>query len=313
MRFHRLDLNLLIALDAILADPHVTRVADRLHVSQSTMSGLLGRLRKFFGDELIVQVGRRTVLTPFAQELVVPLREILTQTEKLLATRVEFDPAMSTRRFTVSCSDYVWASLMLRVLQGALQQAPLARIWYAGSANHFINGKADFLIVPDRFALANHPSIALGSERFSCVVWSGNTQVGERILADQFLTMGHVVAFAERPTLIQDWFEKNLGQKCNIAGVSPSYTLIPQTLIGTDYVAALPTSMAESYAEHLPIRVLESPVELPVLADVLQWHEHQEQDPAICWLRNLIVQTAQQGTTRQRPPSSNSAQDDGPS
>ncbi|GAB3627040.1 LysR family transcriptional regulator [Pandoraea terrae] len=303
MRFHKLDLNLLIALDAILADPHITRVAQRLHVSQSTMSGLLARLREYFRDQLIVQVGRKTVLTPFAEELADPLRSILDQTEKLLSTSIMFDPAASSHCFTVACSDYVWASLMFKVLQETARQAPLAKVWYAGSGHHFVNGNADFLVVPDRFASPDHPSEILCSERFSCVVWSGNELVGDSLSIDQFLNLGHVIAFSERPTLIEDWFAKQFGQKCNVARVSPSYTLIPQTVIGTNHIAALPTSMAQNYAEHLPLRILTPPVDLPILTDVLQWHWHKDQDPASRWFRALMVHTARSMVSQAAPPS----------
>ena len=93
MRFHKLDLNLLVALDALLTHRHVTRAAERLCLSQSAMSGSLARLRTHFKDDLIVQVGRKMVLTPLGESLAQPLRDLLAQTETLINSAPRFDPA----------------------------------------------------------------------------------------------------------------------------------------------------------------------------------------------------------------------------
>ena len=105
MRFHRLDLNLLVALDALLTHRHVTRAAERLCLSQSAMSGSLARLRVHFKDDLIVQVGRKMILTPLGETIARPLRELLAQTESLINTAPRFGPASSDRTFTIIMSD----------------------------------------------------------------------------------------------------------------------------------------------------------------------------------------------------------------
>lgn len=110
MRFRHLDMNLLVALDAILTHQNITRASERLCLSQSATSGILARLREHFEDDLVVRSGRRMALTPLAEELVSPLGAILSETEKLLAMRSAFDPASSDRQFTIACSDYVWAT-----------------------------------------------------------------------------------------------------------------------------------------------------------------------------------------------------------
>src|SRR5690242_17340543 len=102
MRFRHLDMNLLVALDAILTYQNVTRASERLCLSQSATSGILSRLREHFEDELLVRNGRRMALTPLAQELAMPLRAILSDTEKLLSMKSAFDPATSDRQFTIA-------------------------------------------------------------------------------------------------------------------------------------------------------------------------------------------------------------------
>ncbi len=92
MNLAKYDLNLLVALDALLTEKNVTHAGDRIGLSQSAMSGVLSRLRHMFKDDLLVRVGRRMELTPRAQELIDPLRECIRDVEDLISTRVTFEP-----------------------------------------------------------------------------------------------------------------------------------------------------------------------------------------------------------------------------
>ena len=95
MRFHGLDLNLLVALDALLTHQNVTRAAEQLNLSQSALSGALARLREHFDDELVVPIGRRMEPTPLARTLAEPLHEILLKTKSLVTATPTFDPQTS--------------------------------------------------------------------------------------------------------------------------------------------------------------------------------------------------------------------------
>src|SRR6185295_16535070 len=105
MNLRSVDLNLLVALDALLTEQHVTRAADRVGLSQPAMSNALGRLRGVFGDELLVRTATGMQPTPRALELVDPLRQLLRQVERVLESYAGFDPATSDRTFTIRMSD----------------------------------------------------------------------------------------------------------------------------------------------------------------------------------------------------------------
>ncbi|VTU36003.1 LysR family transcriptional regulator [Variovorax sp. PBL-E5] len=289
MNFLKLDLNLLVALDALLTDPHVTRAAERLCVSQPTLSGSLARLRDYFQDELIVQVGRRMELTPMAEAMRQPLRNVLGDAEKLLSTKSHFDPGTSERRFTLTCTDYVWATLIGKVLRRLASEAPGIRLEYGGTARDFAEHRVELLIVADRFALKEHSSRQLFQESFVCIAWSGNDRIGDAISFDEYFAQDHIVAWSSRPTLVADWIAARHGMRCRIATRVPDFTMVPQSIVGTPYLATVPTRMANHYAGHLPLRILEAPLELPVLTQVMQWHRHQESDQGMQWLRELIV------------------------
>ena len=93
-------------MDALLTERSITRAGERIFLSQSAMSGALARLRAFFDDELLIQVGQRMVLTPLAEDLVNPVREALLAIEKVVNKDQAFDPASSSRRFRIMFSDY---------------------------------------------------------------------------------------------------------------------------------------------------------------------------------------------------------------
>lgn len=293
MRFRHLDMNLLVALDAILTHQNISRAAERLFLSQSATSGILSRLREHFEDELLVRRGRQMALTPLAEELTGPLRAILTETEKLLAMRSSFDPATSERQFTIACSDYVWATLIVDILAELRMTAPSVDIFYQGPSTRFFRTEIDFLIVPDRFMLEDCPFTALPATSYVCIVWQDNETVGDSLTLDQFLEMRHAQAYSERTTFIETWFFKQFGRAPRAGITAPSFTLIPEAIIGTRFLALIPADLAARAATTLPIRQVEAPISLPLMTDVLQWRISHERDPGLQWLRSLIQDVAQ--------------------
>src|SRR2546430_1468006 len=118
------DLNLLVALDALLAERSVTRAASRLGLSQPGMSNTLARLRKLFGDPLLVREGLTLVPTPRAESLRQPVQEALSLIQNALDNRPGFDPATDHATFTVSCSDYSLLMLIGPLVRQLAATAP---------------------------------------------------------------------------------------------------------------------------------------------------------------------------------------------
>ena len=116
MHLNRFDMNLLIALDALLREKSVTRAGERIYLSQSAMSGALQRLRDHFGDELLVRVGRELELTPRAEALVEPIRDILLRVQAALE-EPSFEPATAMRTFSIMMSDYCFVAYMRAVIK----------------------------------------------------------------------------------------------------------------------------------------------------------------------------------------------------
>ena len=128
MHLNRFDLNLLVALDALLTERNVTRAAERVFIAQPAMSRALARLRRQFDDPLLIRVGRELRLTPVAQALIEPVRDALLQVQAALGTRPAFDPARSQRVFSLMVPDFVAPLLMPGVLRNLMAESDSVQV-----------------------------------------------------------------------------------------------------------------------------------------------------------------------------------------
>ena len=300
MDLHLFDLNLLVALDALLTERHVTRAGNRLNLSQSAMSGALARLRHTFGDDLLVPVGRQMVLTPVAEGLVEPVRDILLKIRGTLGSKPQFDPATATRHLSLAVSDYVIEILVADVLRRARTEAPHITFELRSvgprAMEDLESGELDFLIAPAAYVSTAQPTEVLFEDTYTCVVWSGNRAVGSTLTVDEYLALGHVVvnvAGGEPPSNYDEQFLRRSNLKRRVEISVPTFSLAPQLVIGTGRVTTITTRLAAKYAATLPLRLIELPMAMPPMVEVLQWHKVHEFDPAHHWFRALLKRAVQ--------------------
>ena len=293
MNLQGFDLNLLVALDALLTERNVTRAGRRMNLSQSAMSGALGRLRGFFQDELLVVVGRHMVLTPLAQDLVQPLRDVLLQVNSTVANKPRFDPDSSERHFSIAVSDYVMSVLIVDLLRHVKVEAPKItfdlRPVGRRASEDLDAGELDFLIAPEYFT-AVHPAEVLFEDSHTCLAWNRNRHIGTSISLDDYLRLGHVIVRVGEPgTVNHDEIAlRRLNHKRTVEVVTPAFDLAPQFVVGTDRITTVPTRLACKYAQFLPLKLLPLPIDVPPLVEKLQWHRAHTQDPAHLWLRRQL-------------------------
>jgi LysR family transcriptional regulator, nod-box dependent transcriptional activator len=298
MKLGHFDMNLLVALDALLDTRSVTRASERLHIGASATSSALGRLRDYFCDPLLVQVGRRMELTPLGRSLTQPVREILLKVQSTVVTRLEFDPAQARRNFVIRTSDYLTTVLLTDVVARLWREAPGITLHIANMSDdvpaQLERGELDLVIYPSVYTNPDLPSQTLFEEAFSCIVWKGNTVVGDTLSLDQFCGMGHVAATfgASRSVSFEGFMMANLGVTRSIEVTTTNFNTLSQLVIGTDRIATVPGRLARIYARYLPLRVLPLPVDLPHLVEVMQWHAINDGDPAHAWLRSVLQEQA---------------------
>ncbi|VVE38185.1 LysR family transcriptional regulator [Pandoraea fibrosis] len=299
MRFNKLDLNQLVVLDALLSTRSVGKAAERLFLSQPATSCSLARLREYFEDELLVPVGKTQVLTPLAEELTKPVRDVLLQIQTITRARPTFDPATSTRRFTIEASDYVISVFMSEVVKRAATLAPLMqfdlRAISPQTPEHLESGEAELLIAPEFARVAGHPAEPLFEDTFSCLVCAESGKAGDSLTEDEYFDAAHVgVEWGGGRRITFDARMLSTSKRARRQTViAPTFTLVPALLVGTSRIATLPSRLAHQMAQRFPLRVLECPIKIRAFVENLQWHKYQERDPAISWLRSLFRETAQ--------------------
>lgn len=300
MNLHRLDLNLLVALDALLTEQNVTRAANRMFVSQPAMSGALTRLRDNFQDDLVVRAGRSMVLTSFGASLAPRVSRLLNEMNEVVLSRPGFHPATTDRTFTIVASEYLLSVFMPHVTMRLMAQAPGALVNLQLRAidheQRMGAGLIDAALTVGGLTLENHPTAPLFTDEYVCVAWAGNTEIGDELTLDAFLAATHAVRAMAKDhshTLEESWL-KLQGQERKVAVRVPSFEALPRVILGTQLIAPMQRKLAEEAARCYPIRILAHPARPPVLEALLQWPAFREHDDANRWLRELIMQVAQE-------------------
>jgi LysR family nod box-dependent transcriptional activator len=299
MRFHRLDLNLLVALDALLTERSVSLAAERICLSQSATSSALGRLREYFGDELLVVRGRQMVLTARAEALVEPVRAVLGQIQETIAVSPPFDPASSDRAIRVMASDYMTEVLLASVMRELEQSAPNIRLEITpmndSPTETLERGLVDLLLTVDFAISTEHPSRILFEDDYVVIGCVNNPALQGPMTRELYFELGHVTARFGRGHMpaFEEWFIRRQKQQRKLDVVVPSFLSIPGLLIGTRRIATVHRRHAVRIASHLPVVMREAPMAIPPIREAIQWHLSNNNDPAIRWFVEQVVLAAQ--------------------
>ncbi|MDK2770013.1 MAG: LysR family transcriptional regulator [Sphingomonas sp.] len=290
MRFHKLDLNLLVALNALLEDKSVSLAAERIHLSQSATSSALGRLREYFQDELLVLKGRSMVLTPRAEELVQPVRAVLDQITATIAVSQPFDPAVSDRRLSILASDYAIEVMLRPAMLAFEEEAPGMTFDISPLGDDVVEelkrGRADLLIAIDTAISTELPFVQLWEDDFVVVAWSGNHSLRGGITRELYESLGHVVArFGRtRSPSFEEWALRSQAINRRVEVIAPSFTAVPSFLVGSQRIATMHRRLAERMARFYPLKILEAPLDIPSVRQTAQWASSSNTDAALMWL-----------------------------
>lgn len=297
MHLSSTDLNLLLVLDAMLREGSVTRAAKHLRLSQSATSHALGRLRDMLGDPLFVRAGRVLAPTPRAVALREPLSAALLLLQQSLQPSEQFVPSKAVRHFRIATSDYAPFVLFPPLLAKLTTEAPSVGLWAIDpgavpSSELLARDDIDFALMPKTVldGVKNVRYRELFDERFVCLVRKDHPRVGKRLTLKNYIEIPHVF-IAPRGTkggAVDDALAE-LGLSRNVALALPHFLVAPYAVAHSDLVVTLAERVARSFAEHLPLRVLEPPLALPGFTMCLAWHERNHNDSGHCWMREQIV------------------------
>lgn len=286
-----IDLNLLVALDALLREGSVTRAARRCGVGQSAMSHSLRRLRELLGDPVLVRDGRRMLPTPRAAALAGPLSRVLADVQRLITHRAAFDPATSTRRFSVVCPDLI-AAVLPALLEALGARAPGIDLVVRpprGSVSAVLRDGGDDLglgAAPDDGAGLMQQ--ALGAVRWAVLMRADHPAADDWGL-ERWLASPHVVVGTDSagPGVVERAL-KAAGLERRVGLVTPSFLTGPLVAARTDFFFTAPAPFVGELAEALGLTVRPAPVELPAVPVVMTWPERLHADDGHRWLRAVV-------------------------
>lgn len=290
MRFKGLDLNLLFALQILLEERSVSRAADRLNVSQPAMSAALARMREYFGDELLVPVGRQMVPTAHAESLRPLVAQMLGKAEELISISSSFDPKSSRRRFRVSASDYMVTVLIGPLLRRLAVTAPMITldVFPTGSeiTTGLERGDIDLVVSPEQYVSPHHPAQLLLVEDHVILGWEGNPAMAQPIDHEAFFALGHVAVRigAARETSFAEQQLAPFIEPRRIEVTTNSFSSVPGLVSGTHRIAIVQQRLAEAFIGMLPLVTRPIPFDLPLLNEMVQYHTARASDPGISWL-----------------------------
>jgi DNA-binding transcriptional LysR family regulator len=271
------------------------------------MSATLGRLRKVFGDPLLLRTAGGMLPTSKALELAAPLRQALTDISRLVRGLGDFDPAAAEMTFTIAASDYVEYAILPRLVDFLEVRAPRSRLAvrpmdFAAVGRQLEGGEVDLGILGAGFAPPNMRLRPLFQERFVCVVRREHPRVRERLTLDDFCELDHVLVSPSGGgfTAPADDALAAIGRDRRVRLSVPHFLLVPEILKRSDMLVVLPERLALGYGERF--RVFDLPFDLAPVTIVAIWHERTHRDPALAWLRQSLVDLISEPSAKPVPP-----------
>lgn len=291
------DLNLLLVLHAVLDHRSATAAARSLHVTQSAVSNALARLRALLGDPLLVRHGRGLAPTPRALALEPMLADIVRSARAVLASHAPFDPATTTREFTLACGDYYGVVLVPALAARLRERAPRARLRIVTLDQLVRTGG---LAVDVDVHVGLPPTVPegcldepLAPERFACLVRRADAPRRRRLSRAEFTSASHVgIRLLDGSRDPTDAILASHGIVRQVALTVPHFAGVPFVVAELGYVATMSRRLCEIYASILPLEVREPPIDVDPRWSTMIWHRRTDADEGARFFRGLVREAA---------------------
>jgi DNA-binding transcriptional LysR family regulator len=293
--WERVDLNLLAPLVALLDERHVSRAAERAHLSQPAMSRALARLRDTLGDELLVRSRGGYQLTPRAERLQRQLAAVLPRLDVLFAAEA-FDPGTAAENYRLAGTDYstsvFGSALFRRVFDQSPQSTLTFSAWHPGVFDDLERGAVDVVFFgsePPEHLCGRHLFI----EPFVCVLSADHPLAArDRMSLQEYLDCAHVVVDVHGGSQIAvDEQLAGLGAHRRHTLRVPYHSAAAPAVVGTHLVATLPERLLGDHRDDPALRLVAAPAEIEPMSYWMVWHPRLDDDPAQRWLRSTIQAT----------------------
>lgn len=291
---HRLNLNLLYPLDAILQAPTLTEAGRRVRLSQSAMSHALRRLRDHFNNDLVTYTGRGQHPTPLGLALRAEVRRVLREVEGTLSLSLAFDPLTTTQTITIATSETIEQMVLGPVLRALSTSAPGLTVDLipidVNAPQHSLDQGAELILVAEAAAIPGLESLPILTDHASCMIWNEHPDLSDvdDIDETQYRAARHVVARGEMTaTFPLDQSGADLLNARQICVRTTSQATLPTIVIGSDLVATGSSWLFQNYASIMPLKVMTVPFLQKMSVIVAQWPRYRH-DPMVAWFVEQI-------------------------
>ncbi|MFF3941409.1 LysR family transcriptional regulator [Streptomyces phaeofaciens] len=293
MSMSGLDLNLVLALRALLEERNVTRAGRRIGLSQPAMSAALARLRRHYDDELLSRVGGQYELTALGRALLDRTATACDLLERVFSSRADFTPGSEEREFTLLASDYAVAVFGAELARTVHAEAPGVRLRFQRPPTAVTEDTATLLSTVDGLlmphgVISGFPTVELFTDRWVFLVAESNDEVGDRpTMAD----------LARLPWVIyQRTYDAPAARQLSMLGIEPraevsvdGFQVLPFLVADTRRIALVQRRLAERLSGVAAVRVLTPPYAAVPVQEALWWHPVHTHDAAHIWLRDTAA------------------------
>lgn len=288
-----LDLNLVVALRALLEERNVTRAGQRIGLSQPAMSAALARLRRHFDDDLLSRNGGHYELTALGLALLDRTATACDLLERVFSSQADFDPARETHEFTILASDYAVAVFGAELARAVHTEAPGIRLRFQQPPGGITDNSATLLSTADGLlmphgVISGFPAVELFQDRWVFLVAEDNPEVGDRLTLDDLRRLPWVT--------YQRTYDAPAVRQLSMLGVEPrvevsadSFQVLPFLVAGTRRIALVQELLAERLRGVVAVRIMEPPYEAVPLQEAMWWHPVHTHDAAHIWLRETAA------------------------
>lgn len=289
------DLNLVVALDALLTERSVTRAAKHLGIGQSAMSSSLGRLRKLMGDELLTRAPEGMQLTPRAMALIEPVRTALRQFQSIVLQEDSFDPATVERAFTIAVPGSVEAHLVPRLLAFLRREAPGVRLTLRALDYGTLLGELDADQVDIGIGIitegqTHHKVRPLYRFGYLCLFNADLIGVQPPLSLNDYLRFPHIMtSMSGTDRGVVDVALSAIGRQRTLAATTPRFTTVAFHVQAAPVISTMVDELATNLAAQLGLATSPVPVPLDEFTISMVWHASYDVDPAHRWLREVLV------------------------
>ncbi len=284
-----IDLKLLRLLDALYATHSVTRTAERMSLSQPTVSIGLARLRKMLADPLFVRTTDGMQPTPRMEDLMPSVRQVLSGFAQLIASSSHFDASTSERTFRIFMTDASHITLMPKLFAHVHALAPGIRLEAASigptMALELQSGESDLALGLIPGLEAGFYQQALFDQDWICLCNPNHPRLGERLSLKAYLSESHVGIVSGTGATLLDKALQEIGQQRQVQLALPGFLGLSAILLSSELIATLPRHIGETLAKTAGLRVLSCPLPIEGFTVKQYWHTRFHQDPANRWLR----------------------------